>query len=107
MFTKSLGNDPPDGIKSQRKSKISQPGALRKHTSFLCTFLLILGVILGSPKSVFFAFLFDVFEDLDRKVPQGGLKDVFLHPRTSKLSFPDPLRGQFLLTNVLEMYEKL
>jgi len=52
---------------------------------------MILGVILGYTKSDFFV----VFWSLDQKVPQDGLKDLFLHPRTSKLSFPGTLQGHF------------
>ena len=50
---------------------------------------MILGVILGSPQSDFFVF----FWSLNQKVAHGGLKDPFLHPRTSKLSFPGTLHG--------------
>ena len=99
---KILGMTPPMASKVRENQKYLNPGP-SENTLVFMYFLLILGVILGSPKSDFFV----VFRGLDRKVPQGGLKDVFLHPRRSKLRLPDPLRGQFLLTNVLEMYEKL
>ena len=64
---------------------------------------MILGVLLGYPKSDFFV----IFWSLDQKVPQGGLKDLFLHPRTSTLSFLDTLQGHFLLENDVKMYHKL
>ena len=64
---------------------------------------MILGVLLGYPKSGFFV----VFWGLDQKVPQGGLKDLFLHPRTSKPSFSDTLQGQLSFKNVIEMQYKL
>ena len=57
---------------------------------------MILGVILGSPQSDFFVF----FWSLNQKVAHGGLKDPFLHPRTSKLSFSGTLSGHFF-TKVL------
>ena len=56
-------------------------------------FLSILGVILRCSKSDRLV----VFWGLDQNAHQGGPKDLFLHPRTSKLSFSDTLQGQFLL----------
>ena len=53
---------------------------------------MILGVILTSPQSGVFVF----FWSLNQKVAHGGLKDSFLHPRTSKLSFPGTLHSHFL-----------
>ena len=44
---------------------------------------MIFGVIVGSPQNSFFVF----FWSPNQKVAHGGLKDRFLHPRASKLSF--------------------
>ena len=52
---------------------------------------MIVCVILGSPKK----YVFVTFWNLNQKVAQGSLKDPFLHPRTSKLSFPGTLPGHF------------
>ena len=63
---------------------------------------MILGVISGSSKSG----RFDVSWSLKQKVAQGGPKDPFLHPRTSKLSFPGTLQGH-LVTKVLQKVPRI